>query len=902
MLERAPSHVYWLTYADGAWTKSQSKRTHKFAQTCSEPERPTSDQRSRLSIHQPPPTRRRVVPKFQYRKVPVLLTSNTEIALLTKNPSSHGQTQRVWPPGHLVWPNQPPSTSTHSAAPPPVRVGITIFSHANDTKSSNLFRPPLFSIAFLRLGPSSPTWSLVPAGHNRLRDMQAGGTCSGGLMGRETFAPRGRPVRFFVERDMGREARKVHRYICATLPPQIVPRTPHALTAGGCLAWFRVLFTPSSPFSPSPRMATPTQPELAPRQHIQDIAGAASVRPHWGYADRVIPCVNDPGSCEYLDVVYAAHDVGMIYTGIIWATIGGILLIWAVLRRVFTPLSQQNPPRPLTDDRVESAQNTKPGFLTRLRLTLWSHTNRFLLPDCFRPIFGRTTRLQVLVLAILTGYLTIWSFAGMVYGIWITPVADHPGKYNVRSSLGPFADRVGVIAYALTPFSVLLASRESLLSVLTGIPYQNFNFLHRWLGYIIVVQSSLHTIGWSIIEIRLYQPQPQVAQNWIKQLYMIWGVVAMGVLLLLYVLSLPPVIRLTGYEFFRKSHYVLALVYIGACIGHWEQLHCFLTPAILLWFIDRGARAIRTFLMHYNFVDGTKRGFVAAHASITTFPDAQEGDVVRLDFEHPHEAWHIGQHFYLCFPESSIWQSHPFTPLNAPVTVNGRTRHSYLFRAKKGETKKMAELAARKSAAVVPSATDKPGTLSTPVILTGPYGDNIMRNVADHVNILCVAGGTGITYVLPVLLSLGANSDALARKVELVWVVRHAKDTEWVSQELETLSGKGISVTVLATRDAEPSSSDQERSSDAENQEKQVPVSVNKVTATSSGGHPDLGRLIKEFVDRTVTGRSIVFASGPPKMMTDARAATAACNSGAKVWKGEERFSVDFVHDERMER
>lgn len=649
-------------------------------------------------------------------------------------------------------------------------------------------------------------------------------------------------------------------------------------------------------------MASATQPGLAPRQHIQDIAGAESVRPHWGYADRVVPCANDPGSCEYLDVVYEAHDVGMLYTGIIWATIGGILLIWAVFRRLLKPLSQENP-RPWTDRRAEeSAQDTKSnGFVTRLRLTLWSYTNRFLLPDCFRPFFGRATRLQVLILAIFSGYLTIWSFAGMVYGTWVTPVADHPGKHNIRTSLGPFADRVGVLAYALTPFSVLLASRESLLSVLTGIPYQNFNFLHRWLGYIIVVQSSVHTIGWSIIEIRLYQPQPQVAQNWIVQLYMIWGVVAMGLLLLLYVLSLPPVIRLTGYEFFRKSHYVLALVYIGACIGHWQQLHCFLTPAILLWFIDRGARAIRTFLIHYNFIDGTKRGFVAAHASMTTFPDAQEGDVVRLDFEHPHEAWQVGQHFYLCFPDSSIWQSHPFTPLNAPVTINGRTRHSYVFRAKQGETKKIARLAAQKSA-------DKPDTPpTTPVILTGPYGDNVMRNVADHVNVLCVAGGTGITYVLPVLLSLcagGANTNASDRKVELVWVVRHAKDAEWVRPELEVLSKNGITVMILATRDVEPSSSDQERSSDAdaEAQEKQVTVSVGKVRATSSGGRPDLGQVIREFVDKTVTGRSMVFASGPPNMMTDARAATAACNSGGKVWKGEERFSVDFVHDERMER
>ncbi|KAM0333979.1 hypothetical protein ACHAQA_000997 [Verticillium albo-atrum] len=659
-------------------------------------------------------------------------------------------------------------------------------------------------------------------------------------------------------------------------------------------------------------MEEATKSLLAPRQHIQDHDAAESVIHHWGYADRVVPCVNDAGSCEYLDVVYAAHDVGMTYTGILWATIGGILLIWAVLRRIMPPQSQKNPHPPLQGDSEKKAVDTQ----TRIRHTLWSYANRYLLPDSVRSIFGRTTRLQVLVLAILTAYLTIFSFAGMVYGIWITPVKDMEGVYNTRSSLGPFSDRVGVLAYALTPLSVLLSNRESLLSVLTGIPYQNFNFMHRWLGYIIMVQSIVHTIGWTVIEVKLYQPQPKVAQKWIVQLYMIWGVVAMGLLLVLYALTLPPVIRITGYEFFRKSHYILAVVYMGACIGHWQGLQCFIIPGILLWFIDRFARAVRTFLLHYNFVDGTKRGFVAANAAITTFPDEKDGDVVRLDFEHPHDAWAVGQHFYLCFTESSIFQSHPFTPLNAPVTVNGRTKHAYVFRAKKGETKKVAQIAAKKLAAAstAASSADKNGTTlapTTPVILTGPYGDPIMRNVTSDANILCVAGGTGITYVLPALLSLTANPTS-ARKLELIWVVRHAKDVDWVKPELAALEALNVTVRIFATRDMASSSSDGDRASDADHDEEKRAagtVAVQKMRANTSSslrsggvGHPDLALLVQEFVQNTAAGRTVVFASGPGGLMTDARAAVAACNDGGKVWKGDERFNVDLIHDERMER
>lgn len=256
-------------------------------------------------------------------------------------------------------------------------------------------------------------------------------------------------------------------------------------------------------------------------RHIQNFSEGGAVEYHWGYANRQVPCTNDAGSCAYLDVVYHSHDLGMLYSGIIWATILGLLFFWAIY------------------NFSKSGSNEAPGFFARARNALGAYQRQYLLPEFARPIFGRTTRTQILVLAVLTGYLTVFSFVGIVYNTWVTPVKKLPGVYNTRTSLGPWADRVGVIAYALTPLSILLSSRESLLSLITGLPYQSFNFLHRWLGYIIVAQSILHTIGWSIIEIRLYQPQPSVAKAWITQLYMIWGVVGMIFLLALFILSTP---------------------------------------------------------------------------------------------------------------------------------------------------------------------------------------------------------------------------------------------------------------------------------------------------------------------------------------------------------------------------
>ncbi|KAI1114300.1 ferric reductase like transmembrane component-domain-containing protein [Nemania sp. NC0429] len=642
-------------------------------------------------------------------------------------------------------------------------------------------------------------------------------------------------------------------------------------------------------------------------RHIQNESEAGYLEPHWGYFSRVRPCTNDQGSCDYLDQVYNSHDLGILYSGILWSTVLGIVFIWTIGRRSYAPSRGHD--LLSGDTRAAGASS-----VTRLWRTFSASARRLLLPDAIRPIFGRTTRLQVLILAALATYLLIWSFLRIAYKTWITPVKNAPGLFNTRSSLGPFSDRVGILAYALTPLSILLSSRESVLSLLTGIPHQSFNFLHRWLGYIIFIQGSVHTIGWTIIEVRLYQPQPLTAIEWITQTYMIWGVVAMILLLLLVILSTPWAIRLTGYEFFRKAHYVLAIIYIGACWGHWDKLECFLLPSLLIWFLDRGARFLRTALIHYQYLpDGSMR-FRTAPASLTHFPDVEHGDVVRLDFTQPHGPWKIGQHFYLCFAESSIWQSHPFTPLSLPETRDGSVTHSYILRAKKGETKKIAELALNKLAWSLKA--------TTPVILTGPYGESITETLMPVDNLLCVAGGTGIAYVLPALLGLIRKPSVRDRKVQLIWAVRRRADLSWIEQELAVINNAatshGIEVTIYVTRECGSSIHDKKL-------EKQIadvkvvgsspssspmsitdvqtatPLDVQELGSKGLNRHPDLKALVSEFVDGTVRGSTRVFGSGPGGMISDLRSAVAARNSGAKVWRGDDRFDVSLVCDDRLE-
>lgn len=657
---------------------------------------------------------------------------------------------------------------------------------------------------------------------------------------------------------------------------------------------------------------------LIARAHIQNFsdANASNIERHWGYADRIVPCTNDAGSCEYLDVVYHSHDLSMLYTGIFWSSVLGILLIWGIARRIF-PSQSSKRDGTTTPTNVESQHaSVRVGGMEKVKRAIASLRRRFLLPDCSPRILGHVTRLQVAVLLILAAYLAILSFIGIVYKTWITPVKNST-LHNTRTSLGPFADRVGVLAYALTPLSVLLASRESLLSLVTGVPYQSFLFLHRWVGYIILLQSCVHTLGWVIVEARLYQPQPATWDSLASELYIQWGFVALGLLVLLWALATPWGIRLTGYEVFRKAHYVLAMVYMGAIIGHWQQLQCFLVPGILLWFLDRLGRLVRTALLHYQWLPAkAKWGFASAKARVSYWEDEKSGDVVRLDFEHAQPPWEVGQHFYLSFPEGSIWQSHPMTPLSLPTAgSSGRVRHAYVIRAKKGETRRLAQRAAKQLA-------DRAGKhekdekelggseVTTPVILTGPYGVDMVGSLTPATNVLCIAGGTGITFVLPVLLSLTRQPPVPRRKIELVWAVRRDMDVKWVEEELNEIKrcSHGVNIEVFVTREKDHHSVTSASSSSASDAGECDPCGCNDVshhhptnTEVPEARRPRLEEIVNTFVRSVEQGPTALYASGPGGMIGDLRRVVAACNEAGKVWRGDAMGDVRLVCDDRLE-
>lgn len=376
-----------------------------------------------------------------------------------------------------------------------------------------------------------------------------------------------------------------------------------------------------------------------------------------------------------------------------------------------------------------------------------------------------------------------------------------------------------------------------------------------------------------------------------------------------------------------------------------------------VWGLDRGLRFLRTILIHTRKIDGsTGRQFTPAQSTIEYFDDA-DGGVVRLEFSQNFETWTPGQHFFLNFPALTVWQSHPLTTLSLGE-VDGVPHHVYIARCRKGETNRLKNLAlAATPSTEVTKEQPASNLATTPVILCGPYGPSLLSASAPELtNILAIAGGTGVSLTMPLVLAATAQPafttpsplNPSIPSIDFVWIIRRQSNISWIKAELDHLkrrgleSGANLRIHVFVTqesrsesraasiRSAAASTSSSPPSKDGarpvQDDEKITSEGQDSVVAMSSSSsetgslekavkgekdnfsitfmddhHPSLGQVVERFMEQRAVGeyRTRVVASGPRGMGSDLRSAVAAANDGAKVWKGEGRFDVSLEWDDR---
>lgn len=247
-----------------------------------------------------------------------------------------------------------------------------------------------------------------------------------------------------------------------------------------------------------------------------------------------------------------------------------------------------------------------------------------------------------------------------------------------------------------------------------------------------------------------------------------------------------PWIRHRFYNFFYRLHIPMYIAYLGLLFWHTEDegdSWVYLYATLGIWLASCLARLFYKWQTFSIFRDW----FQGFPARLQTLP----GGMSKVTVLAPADFyWKPGQHVWLRVPHISMLQNHPFTianiPKNQPGAITRATdvqEMTFYIRAHHGLT-----LELFKSIADHDVAEEHGRSVS--VHVDGPYGGLVEDIPALYESQIFVAGGSGVSACLPWIQHAAqriAEGSAITKNIHLVWMVRHANQTEWITEELETL-------------------------------------------------------------------------------------------------------------------
>lgn len=331
------------------------------------------------------------------------------------------------------------------------------------------------------------------------------------------------------------------------------------------------------------------------------------------------------------------------------------------------------------------------------------------------------------------------------------------------------------------------------------------------------------------------------------------------------------VVRRLAYEAFIALHIVLGIVLLAALCVHRPMYRAWAWSGFVIWGADR-------------LVSLAKMAWASRRRGKASV-EVLGADVVRVTVPTSMR-WRAGQHAFLTLPGVAM-QQHPFTMANAASSGEA----VFLIRAHKGFTRKLLA---------------HPGEQAC--LLDGPHG--IPPALGHFGSVTLVAGGTGISFCLALLLAVvrdARESSSAVASVHLVWNTRDEDPAAWIRLLLDEAmaAGKGgldVRVDVhrtRATRDVEataaPSLASEDKDAASEQNEKDVEASVIRIVE----GRADVEGTIRRNVATTPSdaGGMAVVVCGSASLGLETRRAVCAVNTPRAVAGGQppiEFYSEQF--------
>lgn len=383
----------------------------------------------------------------------------------------------------------------------------------------------------------------------------------------------------------------------------------------------------------------------------------------------------------------------------------------------------------------------------------------------WRPIVFPSLAVTCLIIAAFT-FTALYCFLPQPLYYW-----------NIQFGSPPLAVRAGMIAVALMPWIIATSMKANFIAMITGIGHERLNVLHRWMAYVSLFMSCVHTVPFYIGSAR--DPKAFAIYKSYFQLQHFYlygsGIAALSLLGFLCVHSLS-VFRLRLYELFVTLHVPISIAYLGILFWHCKNYLTswgYLWATVVIWLLSYLIR----FALYLNWSRPTRLSWlIGDECAVTLMP----ANAVKVTVP-TQVRWKPGQFAYLRMPGIKTFENHPFTIASLcsddfPSEYGEEYRDMvFVFRPFGGFTN-----------SVLNSAIEKGPWHTYRAFIDGPYG-GMRRELQAFDNVVMIAGGSGITAIVSHLLDLikrMRDGKAVTRNITVIWALKRPETMEWFKEEL----------------------------------------------------------------------------------------------------------------------
>lgn len=357
-----------------------------------------------------------------------------------------------------------------------------------------------------------------------------------------------------------------------------------------------------------------------------------------------------------------------------------------------------------------------------------------------------------------------------------------------------FWERIGYrnawITVTQLPFLYLLASKTSIIGLITGTSHERLNWLHRWVARTMFVTATVHGFHfwreWVIADF---------LEQEIKMMPITvgYGLGGWAILLWMVVTSFKP-FRSMAYEVFVIQHVLAAILFLWIVYVH--------VPAYAeynVWFaitalcFDRAFRFGMLIWQNVKFNPNYSRCKGGQKLGHQTQLSAVGESMTVLTIKDVHFKWRAGQHLYLWLPRVGLLETHPYTIACAHQMPETCICNSIqlVIRSHSGFSRRLNRFARK-----VQGLENKK---SLTAYLAGPYGQPPRWEFFE--TLVLISASTGASFTLPILESvLRSSSTKCTKRVEFLLAARQGEEIEFyhkrLHEALDAAAAVGIELAV----------------------------------------------------------------------------------------------------------